>query len=132
MVDGWSLSGGGSLSGDVRPRYRQDDDLGSFWEDPRCQHRFLFPVLSARDKEDLLSTDYLELWAEEERSAVAEELRRLEEGEEAPSERSGNLRMADDSLRAVRVVTAVILHWTRQPDHILVLVEESSLGEGDY
>ena len=40
--------------------------------------------------------------------------------------------MADDSLRAVRVVTAVILDWTRQPDHILVLVEESSLGEGDY
>ena len=91
-----------------------------------------FCSLSARDKEDLLSTDYLELWAEEERSAVAEELRRLEEGEEAPSERSRNLRMADDSLRAVRVVTAVILDWTRQPDHILVLVEESSLGEGDY
>jgi len=91
-----------------------------------------FCSLSGRDKEDLLSTDYSELWAEEERPAVAEELRRLEEGEEAPSERSGNLRMTDDSLRAVRVVTSVILDWTRQPDHILVLVEESSLGERDY
>ena len=66
-----------------------------------------FGSLSGRDQDDLLSTDYSELWVEEDKSDVAAELGRLSEGGEERSEQTRNLRMKDGSLRAVSVVTAL-------------------------
>jgi PAS domain S-box-containing protein len=85
-----------------------------------------FCSLSGRDQDELLSTDYSELWVEQDRSDVAAGLRRLSEGGEERSEQTRNLRMKDGSLREVSVVTALIRDWNEEPDHILVLVEETS------
>ncbi len=85
-----------------------------------------FCSLSGRDQDELLSTDYSELWVEQDRSDVAAGLRRLSEDGEERSEQTRNLRMKDGSLREVSVVTALIRDWNEEPDHILVLVEETS------
>ncbi len=85
-----------------------------------------FCSLSGRDQDDLLSTDYSELWVEEDRSDVAAELCRLLEGSEEGSEQTRNLRMKDGSLRAVSMVTALIRDPNKAPDHMLVRVEEVS------
>ena len=91
-----------------------------------------FCSLSGRDQDDLLSTDYSELWVEEDRSDVAAELRGLSEGGEEHSEKTRTLRMKDGSLRAVIMATALICDWNEEPDHILVLVEEISRSGTGY
>ena len=85
--------------------------------------------VSGRDQDDLLSIDYSELWAEEDREEVAAEIRRLREGGEESSEHTRSIKMKDGSLRAVSVISALVRDWAEEPDHILVLIEEPSGAE---
>ena len=85
-----------------------------------------FRALSGYDDEDLSSMDYAELFEDEDRAEVAEEIRQLAAGATTILNGTRDLRMKGGSTRSVSTRSILIPDWDDAPNHILIVMEATS------
>ncbi len=85
-----------------------------------------FRALSGYDDEDLSSVDYAELFEDEDRAEVAEEIRQLAAGATTILNGTRDLRMKGGSTRSVSTRSILIPDWDDAPNHILIVMEATS------
>ncbi len=85
-----------------------------------------FRALSGYDEEDLSSVDYAELFEDEDRAEVAEEIRQLAAGATTILNGTRDLRMKGGSTRSVSTRSILIPDWDDAPNHILIVMEATS------
>ena len=81
-----------------------------------------FRVLSGYDEEDLSSVEYAELFDEDDRVEVLEEIRQLSAGTSALPEKNRDLRMKGGSTRTVNTQSILIRDGDGEPNHIVVVL----------
>ena len=86
----------------------------------------VFRALSGYDEEDLSSVDYAELFEDEDRAEVAEEIRQLAAGATTILNGTRDLRMKGGSTRSVSTRSILIPDWDDAPNHILIVMEATS------
>ncbi len=85
-----------------------------------------FRALSGYAEEDLSSVDYAELFQDEDRVEVAEEIRQLAAGATTILNGTRDLRMKGGSTRSVSTRSILIPDWDDAPNHILIVLEATS------
>ena len=85
-----------------------------------------FRALSGYDEEDLSSVDYAELFEDEDRAEVAEEIRQLAAGATTILNGTRDLRMKGGSTRSVSTRSILIPDSDDAPNHILIVMEATS------
>ena len=87
-----------------------------------------FCRLAGYEKDELLETEYAALWGTDGESAAKASIEALAAGEAEPRDAAQALEAKDGSSKPGRVFMALIRDWDEQPDHVLVLFEETPQG----
>ena len=81
---------------------------------------------SGYEKDDLLETEYAELWEADDQSKARASVEALAAGAAEPLDEAQTLRDKEGGARRGRVFASLIRDWNDEPDHVLVLFQETA------
>ncbi len=81
---------------------------------------------SGYEKDDLLETEYAELWEADDQSKARASVGALAAGAAEPLDEAQTLRDKEGGARRGRVFASLIRDWNDEPDHVLVLFQETA------